>query len=91
MNNFKKLAEEKMDKKSPPKRVEKNVKGTIGVFELVSNIVELFIPKVVNVWNDMLGGEHEDQYEKMNASGKFEDKQLPQYPNNPHLNQTPKK
>ena len=85
MNNFKKYAEqEKLDVQTPPSRLKSKIKGAIGVFELAGNLVELFIPKVVNIFRDMLGAESKDETDQTALKHRFKDVKPPKYPNQPN-------
>lgn len=82
MNSFRKWAEQEnvLDRK-PPESVEKKVKGSIGIFVLIGHVIELFLPKVMDVMKDMLGGSDQETYRKVCSKGDIEDKKPPKYPN----------
>lgn len=56
MTNFKKLAEQQglLDKR-PPDQVRARISGTLGLYELFGNLLDLFIPKAIGTLRDMLG------------------------------------
>lgn len=85
MNNFKKYAEqEKLDAQTPPSRLKSKIKGALDVFELAGNLVDLFIPRVLNVFRDMLGGDSEDDTDQTALKHRFKDTKPPKYPNLPN-------
>ena len=82
MSNFKKWAEQDgLDRKRPPEHVRQRVTGSMGVFELMGNMIELFIPRLFGMFKDLLGGKGSNVYKKTHARGKFEDSKPPKYPN----------
>jgi len=85
MNNFKKWAEEEnvLDR-TPPNNVERNVKSSVGIFVLIGNVIELFLPKAMDVMKSMIGGKEDDPYRKTYSKGNIADKKPPKYPNKGH-------
>ena len=58
INNFKRLEEEEEVGRghSPlPPRVGRNVRGNIGLIEFIGNIVELYLPKVFEMFSSISG------------------------------------
>ena len=81
MNNFRQWADmEGFSSKSPPKEVKRKLRGTMGLVNLMGDMVVLFIPKVFDVFTDLLGGRESNKQEMSNKGG-FRDKKLPKYPN----------
>ncbi|MCB0662377.1 MAG: hypothetical protein KDC24_06535 [Saprospiraceae bacterium] len=69
-NNFKRLMEEEEAKyELPPPKITRNVEQTTGVFSFAANIIEVFLPKVLDVFVAMSVGE--DKNEKNPPSGRF--------------------
>jgi hypothetical protein len=60
-NNFKRLMEEEEARyEAPPPKVTRNVEQTTGIFSFAANIIEIFLPKVVDVFVAMSGGKEEE-------------------------------
>ncbi len=80
MNNFKRLEEEdRMVYGDPPNSVKRRLDSSRSVFSLIGNVVELFLPKFLNLFVGMMGGN--DKLES--GSGRTDnDRMLPKYPNN---------
>ncbi len=57
-NSFKLLAAEDA-KRYPkaPQRVEKQINGTMGFVRMISNVIELYLPRIFDVMITMVGGE----------------------------------
>ena len=58
-NSFQLLAEEEAKRypKAPP-QVEQQVTGTMGFVRMVSNVVELYLPRAFDMMLTMIGGNH---------------------------------
>ncbi len=58
VNNFKKLMqEEEIRYGAPPERIGHNLKHTIGFIGFISHVFEVFVPRVVDVFIAMTGGD----------------------------------
>lgn len=59
VNNFKKLMEEDEETHYPnlSSQVQTNVENTLGIFRYFGQIVEVFLPKVVDTFIAMSGGD----------------------------------
>ena len=56
-NNFKRLMEMEEERTpAPPPQIKESVSGTMGVFKFVGQIVEMYLPKVVDMLVSMMGG-----------------------------------
>lgn len=56
-NNFKLLGEEEDTQfPQPPPETELGVMGNVRVFNLMSNVLELYLPKVFEMFISMVGG-----------------------------------
>ena len=74
MNNFQELEArrlKKMDK--PPARIKRNILGRMGTYHLISDMIELYLPRVFGFIINMLGG-NEDEAPTINKS-KYPNKQ----------------
>ena len=59
-NNFKKLEEDLISQYGePPSKVKDNIDGTFGIFRAFGDIVELFIPKMLDLFLSLFGA-HSD-------------------------------
>ncbi len=56
MNNFKKLEEEELRGSPLPPRVARDVNQNLGVLRFISNIIELYMPKVAELFVSLSGG-----------------------------------
>lgn len=57
MNNFKKLEKHNLKNISHQTAdVNKNISGSIGLISLVSNVIELYLPKVAELFVSLTGG-----------------------------------
>ena len=56
-NNFKRLEEEE-EKRYPgaPPEIESNIQSEIGIFKMIGQIVDMYLPKVVEVFVMITGG-----------------------------------
>lgn len=81
MNNFRQWADmEGFSSKPPPQEVKRKLRGTMGLVNLMGDMVVLFIPKVFDVFTDLMGGRGPNKKE-MSNKGDFKDERLPKYPN----------
>ncbi len=61
-NNFKELEEEQLGLyPHSPSEVENNVKGSMRLFSFVGDIVELYLPRVFDMFISLVGGERAPQ------------------------------
>ncbi len=59
-NNFKLLGEEEDNQyPHPPPETEMGIMGNVRVFNFVSNVLELYLPKVFEMFISMVGGVRE--------------------------------
>ena len=57
-NNFKKLEEDLISRHGePPSKVKKNIDSTFGIFRIMADILDLFIPKMIQLFVNLAGGE----------------------------------
>ena len=83
MNNFKRLEEEeRLAHGEPPKVIKTRLDSTRSIFGLIGNVVELFLPKFLNLFVGMMGGKDEKQ-SNLGHNRTDVDRKLPKYPNNP--------
>lgn len=58
VNNFKKLEEDLIAKHGePPAKVKKGIDSTFGIFRIIGDIIDLFIPKMIRLFINLAGGE----------------------------------
>ncbi len=62
-NNFKKLMEEEQEQ-SPqvPPSIEREVMGSARTIRLMSDMVELYLPRLFNIFVAMLGGNRDSDH-----------------------------
>lgn len=80
-NNFKKLERQELERiGEPPGKINQNVSSNIRVFHFIGDIVELFFPRIVNLFVKMSGG---GKKEDVNFGGHISDDEnkRPKYPN----------
>ena len=81
MNNFKELEDlEQRTHGQPPVFIKKRIDGTIGVFQFMGNVIELFLPRVLGVFNNMVGGSRSNYLPIGNHDSDL-DQPHPKYPN----------
>lgn len=69
-NSFKKLGKEEEEKfPHPPPETEMGVMGNVRVFSFMSNILELYLPRVVDMFVSIIGGSPEKEEEKKPPTG----------------------
>lgn len=56
MNNFKELEEKELRGSPLPPRVARDINQNIGVLRFISNIIELYMPKVAELFVSLSGG-----------------------------------
>ena len=84
MNNFQKLAAEQgLEDRPPPKHVQNNITATLGIIQLLSNLVDLFLPRFINTFADMAGSKPPHNYSPVDFTGFEKDNKPPKYPNRP--------
>lgn len=60
-NNFKKLEEDLISHYGePPKKVKDSIDGTIGVFKVMGDVLELFIPRMLEMLTSLFSGPQVD-------------------------------
>lgn len=66
VNNFKKLMEEDEEAHYPnlSSQIQTNVENTLGIFRFFGQIVEVFLPKVVDTFIAMSGGDPTEKEEQ---------------------------
>lgn len=58
VNNFKELGKEQERSFSKSdQRIQKNVNYSVGFFQFIGDILELFMPKIVNMFLNLSGGQ----------------------------------
>ncbi len=61
-NSFKLLGEEEEKRHPhPPPETESGVMGNVRVFQFMSNVLELYLPKVFEMFISLVGGTHETE------------------------------
>ncbi len=56
-NNFNQLEEELISKHGePPTKIKKNIDGSINLFKSFGDIIELFVPNLLELVYNLLGG-----------------------------------
>ena len=56
-NNFKQLGKEEEERfPHPPPETEMGVMGNVRVFQFMSNVLELYLPKVFEMFLSLIGG-----------------------------------
>ncbi|MFT5167282.1 MAG: hypothetical protein ACI8P3_002519 [Saprospiraceae bacterium] len=61
-NSFKLLGKEEEERfPHPPPETEKGVMGNVRVFQFMSNVLELYIPKVFEMFIALIGGTPEQE------------------------------
>lgn len=85
-NNFKKLEEEQLRQTpSAPPEIESNVKGTVRVFQFMGDIVELYLPKVFDMFVTIMGGEKKNEEEVKNIGNSNADTEFSEGEQKPDL------
>ena len=57
VNNFKELEREEMKNLDPSiSKIKSNVNSNLGIFQFIGEMVELFLPKLFNMFVDLTGG-----------------------------------
>lgn len=56
MNSFKKLQEEEERKHPPPPEVEESIMGNMRFMKFFGEMIELFIPRMIEMFGALLGG-----------------------------------
>lgn len=63
-NNFKELDKRTQSQLGePPQDISGNIKKNIRFFHLFGDIIDLFFPKVISIFTDMLGGSNDRKSE----------------------------
>lgn len=82
MNNFKRLAEEQgLYEKAPPTHIQNRVNDSMAFIEFFFDIVDLFIPRVISVFQDLLHASPRENRQAVNMNEHPLDKKPPRYPN----------
>jgi hypothetical protein len=62
INNFKKIEEDLISRHGePPAKVKKNIDSTFGIFRIMGDILELFVPNMIQLFVNLAGGENKSQ------------------------------
>ena len=56
MNSFKQLQEEEERQHPPPPEIEENIMGNMRFLKFFGEMIELFIPRMIEMFAAMLGG-----------------------------------
>ena len=68
-NNFEKIEEDLISQfGEPPKSVKRNIDESFSIFRMIGNIIELFMPKVIEVFVNLAGGDKDDSGKNKNKS-----------------------
>ena len=59
-NSFKQLAEEEEKFPHPPPETELGIMGNVRVFHFMSDILELYLPRVFDIFIALVGGADQD-------------------------------
>ena len=82
MNNFKKLAEEQgLFEKTPPDHIQQKISGSMEFLELFANIIDLFVPRIISVFKDLLGANRPSNTQTIEHGQNNFDQKPPKYPN----------
>jgi hypothetical protein len=75
MNNFQELEAKRLKEVGrPPVNARKNILHRMGTYHLISDFVELYIPRVFGFFIGLLGGEEDNENPRINKS-KYPNKQ----------------
>lgn len=55
-NPFDQFKSEENNFKLPPKRIEKGLKQNMGTFRMIGNVVEMFLPRIFQLFVSVTGG-----------------------------------
>lgn len=69
MNNFQRLMEQEEERSPQPPNIQHNVENTLGIFRFIGQIVEVYLPKVADMFVTMAGGNESQQQRPTNAIG----------------------
>lgn len=79
-NNFEELERNNLENlREPSKDVKRNVDSTVGIFRFVGDIVDLFLPKLMDIFLHVTGGEGKKKEPTMTRNQ--DDKLDSRYPN----------
>lgn len=68
INNFEELERETIQEFGPPpRRISKNVRSSMRIFQLVGNLIDLFFPKVLSLFM-VLSPDHKEKDRAQNHS-----------------------
>lgn len=82
-NNFQRLVEEQsFDLQKPLQTVENRLNGSINLFQHIGNVVDLYLPKVVDMFVTASGGDNK----KRNKKGFAAPSGAPHWRNRPKRN-----
>ena len=56
MNNFKKLEDDELRGSPLPPRVARDVTQNLGILRFISNVIDLYMPKVAELFVSLSGG-----------------------------------
>ena len=74
VNNFKELEREEMKNLDPSiSRIKSNVNSNLGIFQLIGEMVELFLPKFFGMFINLAGGGNDENF-KIKRDKKYPNK-----------------
>ncbi len=77
-NNFKRLEEEEFNNMpEPPAEIQNNIVGQVNLFRFIGDIIELYLPKVVDLFVQMSGGDQSSARRSPEKHGPFDGKRGP--------------
>ena len=82
MNNFKRLEDEENELIGiPPKDIKVKIDDSVGFFRFVGNVVDLFLPRMIGAFTNLLGGG--SRYGQLDIGNRDleDDEHPPKYPN----------
>ncbi len=77
-NNFKRLEEEEFNNMpEPPAEIQNNIVGQVNIFRFIGDIIDLYLPKVVDLFVQMSGGDSPSATRSPDQDGPFDGKRGP--------------
>lgn len=73
-NSFKQLQEETEEKyQSPPESIKENLDGSFNLIKMVGQMVELYLPRVFEIFVHLTGGETTEELQSGDKQSSFYD------------------
>ncbi len=81
-NSFKELAKDNQKNfEGKEKRIKENINHSIGFFHFIGDIIELFVPRVVQVFLGISGAKGPNKDAEEGGSRSSDSQDTPRYPN----------